>query len=91
MGEALTIPRLGIFETDEQAEFQAECARLTPRQLQRRLASEYAEEQRLVYEQCEAHQAVREAERRRGALAQGCQAQRARIRLLVAEIEGRKP
>lgn len=89
--QRLTIPRLGIFETDEQAEFQAECARLTPRQLQRRLTSEYAEEQRLVYEQCEAHQAVREAERRRGALAQGCQAQRARIRLLVAEIEGRKP
>jgi glutathione S-transferase len=91
MGEALTIPRLGIFETDEQAEFQAECARLTPRQLQRRLRSEYAEEQLLVVQHCEAHQAVREAERRRGALSQACQAQRARIRLLVAEIEERKP
>ena len=90
MGDALTIPRLGIFEGDEQQELTAEWERLTARQLQRRLDSEYAEEQRLVYAHCEAHQAVRDAERRRGALLQACQAQRARIRRLVATIERRR-
>jgi|KBSMisStaDraftv2_1062788.scaffolds.fasta_scaffold2590961_1 hypothetical protein len=83
----LTIPRWGIFEVDEGQELRTELERLTPRQLQRRLESEYAEEQRLVFAHCEAHQAVRDAERRRGALLQACQAQRARIRLLLAALE----
>lgn len=92
--ETLSIPRLGLFETEEQEAFRAEIAALAAlggRLLRVRLSQEYDEEKRLVYAHCEAHEAVRQAERRRAALAQQCQAQRARVKLLVAAIEARKP